>query len=221
MCWVFFSRFLLFVGFVFTSSRSQAELTLCLIDRLVDLALVWRARSGNPYVAPDGGLRSYRASVVTLQIDPTRRDSDERVVIGVINVMSTEPMSSSTDDNNNNNDNDNDKNDKVLKQLTRMLERQLRSTWDGVGRLRAAKARAVVSELTERVLVDNHGSRTGSGEDLSERHAGLAVDSIRQVLSRASAVGVVDMRGIVARVSMGSQGGREVDDSDVENHGST
>jgi hypothetical protein len=202
MCWVFFSRFLLFVGFVFTSSRSQAELTLCLIDRLVDLALVWRSRSGNPYVAPDGGLRSYRASVVTLQIDPTRRDSDERVVIGVIN-------------------DSNDKNDQVLKQLTRMLERQLRSTWDGVGRLRAAKARAVVSELTERVLVDNHGSRTGSGEDLSERHAGLAVHSVRQVLSRASAVGVVDMRGIVARVSMGSQGGREVDDSDVENHGST
>jgi hypothetical protein len=218
MCWVFFSRFLLFVGFVFTSSRSQAELTLCLIDRLVDLALVWRSRSGNPYVAPDGGLRSYRASVVTLQIDPTRRDSDERVVIGVINVMSTEPMSSSSSADN---DDSNYKNDQVLKQLTRMLERQLRSTWDGVGRLRAAKARAVVSELTERVLVDNHGSRTGSGEDLSERHAGLAVDSIRQVLSRASAVGVVDMRGIVARVSMGSQGGREVDDSDVENHGST
>jgi hypothetical protein len=134
--------------------------------------------------------------VVTLQIDPTRRDSDERVVIGVINVMSTEPMSSSADNNDSN-----DKNDKVLKQLTRMLERQLRSTWDGVGRLRAAKARAVVSELTERVLVDNHGSRTGSGEDLSERHAGLAVDSVRQVLSRASAVGLVDMRGIVARVS--------------------
>jgi hypothetical protein len=185
---------------------------------LVDLALVWRARSGNPYVAPDGGLRSYRASVVTLQIDPTRRDSDERVVIGVINVMSTEPMSSSSSADN---DDSNYKNDQVLKQLTRMLERQLRSTWDGVGRLRAAKARAVVSELTERVLVDNHGSRTGSGEDLSERHAGLAVDSVRQVLSRASAVGVVDMRGIVARVSMGSQGGREVDDSDVENHGST
>jgi len=154
--------------------------------------------------------------VVTLQIDPTRRDSDERVVIGVINVMSTEPMSSSAD-----NDDSNDKNDQVLKQLTRMLERQLRSTWDGVGRLRAAKARAVVSELTERVLVDNHGSRTDSGEDLSERHAGLAVHSVRQVLSRASAVGVVDMRGIVARVSMGSQGGCEVDDSDVENHGST
>jgi hypothetical protein len=204
MCWVFFSRFLLFVGFVFTSSRSQAELTLCLIDRLVDLALVWRSRSGNPYVAPDGGLRSYRASVVTLQIDPTRRDSDERVVIGVINVMSTEPMSSSSSADN---DDSNYKNDQVLKQLTRMLERQLRSTWDGVGRLRAAKARAVVSELTERVLVDNHGSRTGSGEDLSERHAGLAVDSIRQVLSRASAVAVVDLRGIVARVSMGSQGG--------------
>jgi hypothetical protein len=199
-----FSRFLLFVGFVFTSSRSQAELTLCLIDRLVDLALVWRSRSGNPYVAPDGGLRSYRASVVTLQIDPTRRDSDERVVIGVINVMSTEPMSSSSSADN---DDSNYKNDQVLKQLTRMLERQLRSTWDGVGRLRAAKARAVVSELTERVLVDNHGSRTGSGEDLSERHAGLAVDSIRQVLSRASAVAVVDLRGIVARVSMGSQGG--------------
>jgi hypothetical protein len=204
MCWVFFSRFLLFVGFVFTSSRSQAELTLCLIDRLVDLALVWRSRSGNPYVAPDGGLRSYRASVVTLQIDPTTRDSDERVVIGVINVMSTEPMSSSSPADN---DDSNYKNDQVLKQLTRMLERQLRSTWDGVGRLRAAKARAVVSELTERVLVDNHGSRTGSGEDLSERHAGLAVDSIRQVLSRASAVAVVDLRGIVARVSMGSQGG--------------
>jgi hypothetical protein len=199
-----FSRFLLFVGLVFTSSRSQAELTLCLIDRLVDLALVWRSRSGNPYVAPDGGLRSYRASVVTLQIDPTRRDSDERVVIGVINVMSTEPMSSSSSADN---DDSNYKNDQVLKQLTRMLERQLRSTWDGVGRLRAAKARAVVSELTERVLVDNHGSRTGSGEDLSERHAGLAVDSIRQVLSRASAVAVVDLRGIVARVSMGSQGG--------------
>jgi hypothetical protein len=150
--------------------------------------------------------------VVTLQIDPTRRDSDERVAIGVINVMSTEPMSSlsSTDNNNNSNINDDDKmgaDDKVLKQLTRMLERQLRSTWDGVGRLRAAKARAVVSELTERVLVDNHGSRTDSGKDLSERHAGLAVDSIRQVLSRASAVAVVDLRGIVARVSMGSQGG--------------
>jgi hypothetical protein len=150
--------------------------------------------------------------VVTLQIDPTRRDSDERVAIGVINVMSTEPMSSlsCTDNNNNSNINDDDKmgaDDKVLKQLTRMLERQLRSTWDGVGRLRAAKARAVVSELTERVLVDNHGSRTDSGKDLSERHAGLAVDSIRQVLSRASAVAVVDLRGIVARVSMGSQGG--------------
>ncbi|KAG7528088.1 hypothetical protein FFLO_06424 [Filobasidium floriforme] len=122
--------------------------------------------------------------------------------------MSTKPMSSSTNSSINNNNVNNNKgtndikmgaDDKVLKQLTRILERQLRSTWDGVGRLRAAKARAVVSELTKRVLVNNHGSRTDSGKDLSERHAGLAVDSIRQVLSRASAVGVVDMRGIVAR----------------------
>jgi hypothetical protein len=170
----------------------------------LSIVVVWRydVHSGNPYVAPDGGLRSYRASVVTLQIDPTRRDSDERVVIGVINVMSTEPISSSTNSSTNiNDDGKMGADDKVLKQLTRMLERQLRSTWDGVGRLRAAKARAVVSELTERVLVDNHGSRTDSGKDLSERHAGLAVDSIRRVLSRASVVGVVDMRGIVARVS--------------------
>lgn len=172
--------------------------------------VVWEydVHSGNPYVAPDGGLRSYRASVVTLQIDPTKRDSDERVAIGVINVMSTEPMSSSTNSSTNiNDDGKMGADDKILKQLTRMLERQLRSTWDGVGRLRAAKARAVVSELTERVLVDNHGSRTDSGKDLSERHAGLAVDSIRQVLSRASAVAVIDLRGIVARVSMDSQGG--------------
>lgn len=179
-------------------------------NQTLSTMVVWEydVHSGNPYVAPDGGLRSYRASVVTLQIDPTKRDSDERVAIGVINVMSTEPMSSSTNSSTNiNDDGKMGADDKILKQLTRMLERQLRSTWDGVGRLRAAKARAVVSELTERVLVDNHGSRTDSGKDLSERHAGLAVDSIRQVLSRASAVAVIDLRGIVARVSMDSQGG--------------
>ena len=156
--------------------------------------LTRRLPRGNPYVAPDGGLRSYRASVVTLQIDPTRRDSDERVAIGVINVMQTSTF-----------DPESAKNvgDKVLKQLTRMLERQLRSTWDGAGRLRAAKARAVVSELTERVLVHNHGLRTEEADDLSAKHARLAVEKIEQVLLRAGAVTVVDLRGIVARVGLG------------------
>lgn len=156
----------------------------------------------NPYVAPEGGLRSYRASVVTLQVDPTRRDTDERVAIGVINVMQTSPLDPISSSNSGKDVKPNSHDDKVLKQLTRVLERQLRSTWDGVGRLRAAKARAVVSELTERVLVNNHGSRTDEGDDLSERHARLAVDKIGQVLVRASGVVVVDLRGIVARVSL-------------------
>lgn len=157
---------------------------------------------GNPYVAPEGGLRSYRASVVTLQVDPTRRDTDERVAIGVINVMQTSPLDPSSSSNSGKDVKPNSHDDRVLKQLTRVLERQLRSTWDGVGRLRAAKARAVVSELTERVLVNNHGSRTDEGDDLSERHARLAVYKIGQVLVRASGVVVVDLRGIVARVSL-------------------
>jgi hypothetical protein len=90
----------------------------------------------------------------------------------------------------------------ILKQLTRVLERQLRSTWDGKGRLNAAKARAAISDLTERVLVNHHGGDTSTGDGSLVEYAQLAVEKIKRVTTRADAVAVVDLRGILARVSL-------------------
>jgi hypothetical protein len=136
----------------------------------------------------------------------------------------------------------------VLRNLTKMLESQLRATWDGNGRLRAARARAAVSELIDRALVSAVSEKNaqiqeviGSSEpttpvarthrmdvDRTSRnrstsnskpvkmnaaspfgpHARIACDQILTVLSQAESVLVIDLRSVIATVSLSKLIGR-------------
>lgn len=107
-----------------------------------DLARDWRY-GGNPYADELKGVKSYLGCVVSLHVDPAS-SSEERVVgVGVINSMHLDeylpPLKADQK--------------KVMGHISRMLETQLRATWEGHSRTREARARRAVSDLIENTLV--------------------------------------------------------------------
>lgn len=105
-----------------------------------DLKNDWRYIN-NPFTC--AGFKSFIGSSVTLQLNPLN-DGGPRIGIGTLNVcFVTDPL-----------DDLSAAQRKVLLHVTRMLETQLRATWEGDQRTREGRARLVLCELIEDALVD-------------------------------------------------------------------
>jgi hypothetical protein len=162
------------------------------------------------------GYTTYTGSLVKLAVDPTSRDTTDDMVIGSINIMKRKTDGPSGFDQ--------DQQD-VLLQLTRMLQTQLRATWEGATRTRAARARRAISDFIDRTLrpfdLDGHGQEpelgkdarrasigsTGydsagfKGRDVLIGHAQSLAEDIQTVMTDARTVMLVDLRAFHATVS--------------------
>lgn len=132
-----------------------------------DLANDWRT-AGNPYADALNGVKSYLGAAVFLPVDPVqsppsfsdaapwpaKEDTGREVSgvgVGVINLLHLDeylpPPTPGQE--------------KVLHHVTRMLETQLRATWEGHARTKEAKARRTVCEYIDQRLVPRSGFSTG------------------------------------------------------------
>lgn len=175
-----------------------------------DLALDWR-HQGNPY---SGGLKSYIGSVVSLSADPASASETRVIAVGVINIMFMEEYQAPLRQDQQN----------VLDHITRMLETQLRATWEGHKRTREARARRAISDYIETTLVQPAGagfdqsafpesssisspsdvpsSSQGTRNDTDDErtadslalHSAFALKKIRAVLDEVDTAAVVDVR---------------------------
>jgi hypothetical protein len=147
-----------------------------------DLAKDWRY-AGNPYVDSDKGVKSYLGSVISLNVDPSSSTEQRAVGIGVINSMHLDDYLPPL----------NEEQERVMKHVSRMLETQLRASWEGQGRTREARARRAVSDFVEMI---------GETKDGDVDPYSLAVKQIRAGLKAVDGVGVVDLRSIHGVVSL-------------------
>ena len=104
-----------------------------------DLATDWRFRS-NPYI--DAGVQSCIGSPVSLHLDsrtivPADNSPDVRIGIGAIIVLFVDHKMTALSETQR----------MVVKNITGMLETQLRSTWEGQVRTRETQTRAMISDL--------------------------------------------------------------------------
>ncbi|KAF7325826.1 hypothetical protein MKEN_00433300 [Mycena kentingensis (nom. inval.)] len=98
---------------------------------------------GNPWCSRSGGLQGYIGVPIILDADPSSPHSSERVTVGVLALMSSDPfptLSASQRD--------------ILHNITAMLSAQLRSTWEGWRGGRETRMRDAVSMFLERALVE-------------------------------------------------------------------
>lgn len=110
-----------------------------------DLANDWRFRS-NPFI--DAGVESCIGSPVSLHLDsrtvvPADGNPDVRIGIGAIIVLFIDHKLTHLSE----------AQRMVLKNVTGMLETQLRSTWEGQVRTRETKTRAMISDMIEEAFV--------------------------------------------------------------------
>lgn len=109
------------------------------------LAEDWRFRS-NPFI--DAGIQSCIGSPVSLHLDsrtivPADNNPDVRIGIGAIIVLFVDHKLTTLSD----------AQKMVVKNVTLMLETQLRSTWEGQVRTRETQTRAMISDLIEDAFV--------------------------------------------------------------------
>lgn len=171
------------------------------VDRAMfvpDLQNDFRFRS-NPYVS--AGVLSYIGSSVSLLLDPLfgHQGMNARVGIGSLNVLFIDHKQDSFST----------KERSMIENITRMLESQLRGTWEAVSRSREGMMRHAVSDLIEASLVKEKKRNESSIDfeapltpSVAQRRtddefaslATRALQSLRQLLSDASGVTIVDTR---------------------------
>ncbi|WVW83503.1 hypothetical protein I302_105524 [Kwoniella bestiolae CBS 10118] len=163
----------------------------------------WRFRS-NPYVM--AGLKSYIGSAVSLELDPLnvnphRKGRPERVGIGALNVLFMyTPLIDLTP-----------QQSMVVRNITKMLESQLRATWEGHIRTREAKVRRAITDLIEEGFVGNqyetvqpsaelggpHGVISGGGAlTMFEDLAHSALSKLLTLNSEMEAMCMIDVRSL-------------------------
>ncbi|WVQ99773.1 hypothetical protein IAU59_006915 [Kwoniella sp. CBS 9459] len=168
-----------------------------------ELSQDWRFRS-NPYTM--AGLTSYIGSPVSLELDPLNtspnsRDVPQRVGIGALNILFFgEPLMTISPQQN-----------MVVKNVTAMLETQLRATWEGHIRTREAKIRRVLTDLIEEAFVGDfhrspdelrggeHNARVQSEQEAVSALADLTQSTADKLLALSpelDAVAFMDVRGL-------------------------
>lgn len=166
-----------------------------------NLASDWRY-AGNPYADPLNGIKSYIGSVVSLNVDPASPTEDRVVPVGVFNLFYLDGICHKiTPDQ-----------EKVIENVSRMLETQLRATWEGQGKTREARARRGVSDLLENILVtpgqkmsrnpspsslrSNGGDQRGVEGDALE-----ALNRLKTVMEEMSSGMIIDLSSLQVMVS--------------------
>ncbi|WWC85173.1 uncharacterized protein L201_000030 [Kwoniella dendrophila CBS 6074] len=188
----------------------------------------WRFRS-NPYVK--AGMRSYIGAAVSLELDPsntspqrTSKDDFEgedkgstdskrkRVGIGSLNVLYMNKYLKEMTA----------QQEMVVRNITKMLETQLRATWEGHIRTREAKVRRAITDLIEEGFVgdqsenlqpyteDIDGGKSGvisGGGSLTmfEDLANSAMDKLIALTSELDAICMVDIRSLRIQTSPNSK----------------
>ncbi|WVR06714.1 hypothetical protein IAU60_003746 [Kwoniella sp. DSM 27419] len=189
-----------------------SETSLCghsvlLDDRILHIPRLgndWRYRS-NPYTA--GGIQSYVGSPVWLATDPMNASPslDEPAIIGIgaLNVLFiTEPLEALDATQS-----------MVINHVTKMLETQLRATWEGHVRTREAKVRRAITDLIEEAFVqgvDKHGATTRTVKEADGFFADLAASALNRLMTlspKLDTLSLVDMQAV--SLMPGTKGRRE------------
>jgi len=199
--------------------RIPAEDSFCghaiLLDQKVffvpDVQHDWRYLK-NPYAL--AGWKSFVGSPVSLELDPRSREllspmpkassaageltdptPPTRVSIGTLNitfVKSPHRVLTKSEQ-------------VVIDSVTKMLETQLRGSWEGDQRRRDGRARLALSDFIEETLVENDGQQEasntaadpmGDGRVTMRRLAQSAVDKIIEIIVEADSISVWDVRAV-------------------------
>ncbi|WWC69787.1 uncharacterized protein I206_103730 [Kwoniella pini CBS 10737] len=164
----------------------------------------WRFRS-NPY--GQAGMKSYIGSPVSLEVDPLNSTpstvgTPERVGIGVLNILFMyKPLKEMTA-----------QHLMVVKNITKMLETQLRATWEGHTRTREAKVRRALTDLIDEAFVGDQSTLSDSFAEANQVSKGAvltgrsvsalndlaqsALDRLITLAPEIEAVVMMDIRGI-------------------------
>jgi hypothetical protein len=176
-----------------------------------DMAQDWRFRS-NPFI--DAGIQSCIGSPVSLHLDSRTIVSadntpDVRIGIGAIIVLFVDHKLTALSD----------AQRMVVKNVTGMLETQLRSTWEGQVRTRETQTRAMISDMIEEAFVIEQKYRQeteNSAQQLADRQRrdsvhktkesflGLTekvLDRLMNLLPHLSGLAVVDVASSSSDVS--------------------
>ena len=176
-----------------------------------DLSEDWRFRS-NPFI--DAGIQSCIGSPVSLHLDsrtivPADNNPDVRIGIGAIIVLFVDHKLTTLSD----------AQRMVVKNVTGMLETQLRSTWEGQVRTRETQTRAMISDMIEEAFVIEQKYRQeteDSAQQLTDRQRrdsvhkekesffGLTekvLDRLMNLLPHISGLAVVDVASSGSDVS--------------------
>jgi hypothetical protein len=176
-----------------------------------DMAQDWRFRS-NPFI--DAGIQSCIGSPVSLHLDsrtivPADNNPDVRIGIGAIIVLFVDHKLTALSD----------AQRMVVKNVTGMLETQLRSTWEGQVRTRETQTRAMISDMIEEAFVIEQKYRQeteNSAQQLADRQRrdsvhkkkesflGLTekvLDRLMNLLPHLSGLAVVDVASSGSDVS--------------------
>lgn len=123
--------------------------------------------------ATQAGARSYVGSPIFLPLDPLPGDDTveaEAVGIAALNVLFVDEVHSQLSASE----------ATVIKQVARLLESQIRNTWDGAARSQEAKKRAIVADMVETIFVEEQRLRQAEG-------ANPTADAIRLLKNRETA----------------------------------
>ncbi|KAJ9104368.1 hypothetical protein QFC19_004010 [Naganishia cerealis] len=149
--------------------------------------------SARDYIHTQVSLSGYVGVPVTLLLDPSSAIDSSVVPIGVINLLITDPEAAARVRE--------PGHTMVLSEVARMLQTQLRATWDRNRLSKDAQMRRSISQFIEQTLARPCGrrianevkARPGESDDLKD-FAKLACVQIRAVLSEADIAMIVDLR---------------------------
>lgn len=151
------------------------------------------------FISTQESLAAYFGIPVTLQLDPASTSDVSVVSIGVINILITDPATAERVSS--------PGQTMVLEEITRMLQTQLRATWDCNRRSTDARARRTVADFIEQTLARPCAQRItedlqgrGPQADSLKEFAQLACTQICGVLSAETAT-IIDLRLLGGSVS--------------------
>lgn len=157
--------------------------------------------SAKEYINTQVTLAGYVGIPVTLLLDPAAAGETSVVPIGVINLLITDPEVTARMRE--------PSHTMVLREITRLLQTQLRATWDCNRRSKDSQMRRSISDFIEQTLArpcaqlitNDMKGRTEEADSLKD-FAELACSQMRAVLAEAEIAMIVDLRTTSTNVSL-------------------